>query len=168
LGDPGDVRTELGPLANAVQYERVTSLITAAIGSGARLVCGGVERPEGLPRGFFIKPTILCDVTPTMAIAREEVFGPVLAVMIYRDVAQAVEIANDTIYGLCGYVLGPPVEASAVARRLEAGFIMVNRAEGSLEMPFGGYKQSGNRREMGGHIGLEEFLEVKAIAEDLA
>ena len=127
-----------------------------------RLVAGGTGRPEGLNRGYFARPTVFADVTNDMTIAREEIFGPVLVMIPYDSVDEAVEMANDTEYGLAGYVQGAPEEAAQVANRIRAGQIQVNGQGPDFTAPFGGYKQSGNGREWGDH-GFEEFLEVKAV-----
>jgi aldehyde dehydrogenase (NAD+) len=151
----------IGPLANANQFQKVQALIQKGLGEGARLAAGGVGRPEGFNRGNFVKPTVFADVTPDMTIAREEIFGPVLAILPYEDEEQAIAMANDTPYGLAAYVQGSTERARAVARRLRAGNVHINGASPTMAVPFGGYKQSGNGREWGKY-GLEEFLEVKA------
>jgi aldehyde dehydrogenase (NAD+) len=151
----------IGPLANANQFQKVQALIQKGIDEGARLAAGGVGRPEGFNRGYFVKPTVFADVTPDMTIAREEIFGPVLAILPYEDEEQAIAMANDTPYGLAAYVQGSTERARAVARRLRAGNVHINGASPTMAVPFGGYKQSGNGREWGKY-GLEEFLEVKA------
>ena len=163
LGDPLDAATTMGPLANGAQFERVQRLIEAGITEGAKLVAGGAGRPEGIARGFFVRPTIFSRVSNTMTIAREEIFGPVLSILPYRDEDEAVAIANDTPYGLSGYVsAGDPARARAVARRLRTGNVHINGAPIDMAAPFGGYKQSGLGREWGAW-GIEEFLEVKAM-----
>ncbi|GAA4353933.1 aldehyde dehydrogenase family protein [Variovorax defluvii] len=163
VGDPTKPETNLGPVVNRSQYERIQGYIRKGIEEGARLVCGGPERPAGLERGFYIRPTVFADVTPQMTIARDEIFGPVLSVISYRDVDEAVAIANDSPYGLGGYVFAStPARARDVGVRLRAGRIICNGAPGNQVAPMGGYKQSGNGREMG-VFGLEEFLEVKAM-----
>ncbi|MBX3511226.1 MAG: aldehyde dehydrogenase family protein [Hyphomonadaceae bacterium] len=151
----------MGPLANANQFQKVQGLIQKGIDEGARVAAGGVGRPEGFNRGYFVKPTVFADVTPAMTIAREEIFGPVLSILPYEDEEDAIRIANDTVYGLSAYVQGSQERARAVARRLRAGNVHINGAQGQPAVPFGGYKQSGNGREWG-KFGLEEFLEVKA------
>jgi aldehyde dehydrogenase (NAD+) len=151
----------MGPLANANQFQKVQALIQKGIDEGARLVAGGVGRPDGFNRGYYVKPTVFADVTNDMTIAREEIFGPVLAILAYENEDEAIRIANDTPYGLSAYVQGEPTHARAVARRLRAGNVHINGAQGPAGVPFGGYKQSGTGRE-GGRFGLEEFLEVKA------
>ena len=151
----------IGPLANANQFQKVQSLIQKGIDEGARLAAGGVGRPEGFNRGYYVKPTVFADVNNNMTIAREEIFGPVLVVIPYETEEEAVRIANDTPYGLAAYVQGTSEERTRkVARKLRAGMVHINGAQGGLGSPFGGYKQSGIGRE-GGAFGVEEFLEVK-------
>ena len=150
----------IGPLANANQFQKVQGLIQKGIEEGAKVAAGGVGRPDGFNRGYYVKPTVFADVNNTMTIAREEIFGPVLVVIPYESEEQAVSIANDTPYGLAAYVQGPEEKARKVARKLRAGNVHINGAFGGLGAPFGGYKQSGLGRE-GGPFGLEEFLEVK-------
>jgi aldehyde dehydrogenase (NAD+) len=164
-GDPRDSRTELGPLASQVQFDKVQQVIGRAIDDGARLVTGGLGRPQGLKQGWFVRPTVFGDVRNDMPIAREEVFGPVLSILPYATVDEAVAIANDSSYGLAAYVQGPPEEASGIARRLRAGRVVINGAGEDLHAPFGGYRQSGNGREFG-EWGIREFCEVKAILGD--
>ena len=162
-GDPFDAATRLGPLVSAAQRDRVRNYIDKGVGEGATLVTGGVETPEGLDAGFFVAPTVFSNVTRDMTIAREEIFGPVLVIMPYDTEEEAVEIANDTDYGLAGGVWSSdPEHAKAVARRLRTGQVEVNGGSFNPAAPFGGYKQSGNGREFGS-FGLEEFLEVKAM-----
>jgi aldehyde dehydrogenase (NAD+) len=162
-GDPFDAGSRLGPLVSAAQRDRVRNYIDKGVGEGATLVTGGVAPPEGLDTGFFVSPTVFTDVTRDMTIAREEIFGPVLVIMPYDTEDEAVEIANDTEYGLAGGVWsGDPEHAKAVARRLRTGQVEVNGGSFNPMAPFGGYKQSGNGREFGS-FGLEEFLEVKAM-----
>lgn len=161
--DDSRPETSVGPVANALQFERVQQYISDAIGMGARLVVGGTGRPEAKAAGYYIKPTIFADVTPDQPIAREEVFGPVLCIMPYKDIDQAVAIANDTPYGLSGYVTSSDIErAQKVARRLRTGMVHLNGCKANNAAPFGGYKQSGNGREWG-RFGFEDFLEVKSI-----
>eukprot|EP00903_Cladosiphon_okamuranus_P002754 g2752.t1 len=152
----------IGPISNGNQYAKVQDLIQKGIDEGATLLAGGTGRPEGLNRGYFARPTVFGDVTNDMTIAREEIFGPVLVMIPYDSVDEAVEMANDTEYGLAGYVQGAPAEAAQVANRIRAGQIQVNGQGPDFSAPFGGYKQSGNGREWGEH-GFEEFLEVKAV-----
>lgn len=144
---------------------RVSQLgyIAKGLEEGARLVAGGPGRPAGLARGFYVRPTIFSGVSNDMTIAREEIFGPVLCVLPYRDEEEAIRIANDTPYGLAAYVWsGDPARGERVAARLRAGTVHLNGAAPDFAAPFGGYKKSGNGREWGGH-GLREFLEVKAV-----
>ncbi len=163
LGDPLSEETRLGPLSSAAQQERVRGYIRKGVEEGAELVTGGPEQPEGLERGFFVKPTVFRGVRNDMTIAREEIFGPVLSIISYEDEEEAIRIANDTVYGLSGAVWsGDPERAKKVARRLRTGQVIVNGGRGAPGMPFGGYKQSGNGRESG-KAGLEEFLELKAL-----
>ncbi len=154
----------IGPLVSQVQFDKVQRLIQAGLDEGARLVAGGTGRPEGLNRGWFARPTVFADATPDMTIMREEIFGPVLAMMPFDSEDEAVELANDTPYGLAAYIQTDNAErARRVARRLRAGMIQVNGAHRASGAPFGGYKQSGVGRE-GGAWGIEEFLEIKTIS----
>ncbi len=163
VGDPNDSQTFLGPVAGKQQYETVLGYIESGLKEGARLVAGGPERPSGLDRGYYVKPTVFADVKNTMRIAREEIFGPVLVMMPFADEAEAVALANDSDFGLSGYVSSGDLErARRVARALRTGMVHLNGASTDLTAPFGGYKQSGNGREWG-RFGLEDFLEVKAI-----
>jgi acyl-CoA reductase-like NAD-dependent aldehyde dehydrogenase len=162
-GDPFDPASRLGPLVSGIQRDRVRNLIDKGVGEGATLLTGGGEAPEGLSVGFFVRPTVFSGVTRDMTIARDEIFGPVLSIIPYDTEEEAVDIANDTDYGLAGGVWsGDPERAKAVARQLRAGQIEVNGGGFNPMAPFGGYKQSGNGREYGS-FGLEEFLEVKAM-----
>lgn len=163
LGDVDDEATMLGPVMNERQFERVNHLVDQAVREGATLITGGSGRPAWLNRGFFIRPTVLADVTPSMTVAREEIFGPVVSLIPYDDLDQAVRIANDTPYGLAAYVQSPDLDlAKRIALELKAGQIMVNHPVWDASAPFGGFKQSGNGRECG-EFGFESFLEVKAI-----
>jgi aldehyde dehydrogenase (NAD+) len=164
LGDPLDPsHMGLGPLISETQRDRVRAYIRQGIEEGATLVTGGPEQPEGFPRGYYVKPTVFADVRNDMTIAQEEIFGPVLAVIPYDDVDDAVRIANDTIYGLHAGVFGPDQDtATKVARRIEAGQVDINGQKFNPLAPFGGYKQSGTGRELG-EYGLAEYLEVKAL-----
>jgi acyl-CoA reductase-like NAD-dependent aldehyde dehydrogenase len=163
LGDPLDESTRLGPLASQAQLERVRGYIRQGIAEGARLVTGGAESPQGLDRGYFVAATVFADVRPEMTIAQEEIFGPVLSVIPYRDETEALEIANGTRYGLAGAVWsGDQDRAVAFARRLRAGTIEVNGGAFNLSAPFGGVKQSGHGREFG-RYGLAEFLVAKSL-----
>jgi len=163
LGDPRDPATSMGPLINQHQYRSVLGFIQSGIDEGARLVCGGLERPAGLERGFFVQPTVFADVSPEMTIAREEIFGPVLAVIPWRSEEEALAIANDSIYGLGGYVFsGDRRRGYEFASRLRAGRVSFNGAPTNSLTPMGGYRQSGVGRSMG-VFGLEEYLEVKSV-----
>jgi aldehyde dehydrogenase (NAD+) len=163
VGDPTEEGSRVGPLANANQYKKVVGYIEQAVADGASVVVGGPERPEGLERGYYVKPTVLAGVTPGSRIEQEEVFGPVLAVIPYDSEDSAVDIANGTPYGLSGGVFsGDQERAVAVARRMRTGMVDVNGGRFNPLAPFGGYKQSGNGRELG-EYGLEEFLEVKSL-----
>jgi aldehyde dehydrogenase (NAD+)/betaine-aldehyde dehydrogenase len=162
-GDPFDMSSRLGPLVSAAQRERVRSYIEKGVEEGAKLLTGGVESPEGLDKGFFVRPTVFSEVRNDMTIAQEEIFGPVLAIIPYDTEEEAIEIANDTVYGLAGGVwAGDPERAKAVARRIRTGQVEVNGGSFNPLAPFGGYKQSGTGRELG-KFGLEEFLEVKSL-----
>ncbi|MDM9624210.1 aldehyde dehydrogenase family protein [Rhizobium sp. S96] len=163
VGNPAEEGTHIGPLVSDIQFGRVQALIEAGIADGARVLVGGAGKPEGFETGYFVKPTIFADVDNTMRIAREEVFGPVLAIMPFETEEEAIAIANDTNYGLAAYVqTGNPERAERVAARLRAGMVHINGAPHRYGSPFGGYKQSGNGRE-GGMFGLEDFLEVKTL-----
>ena len=163
VGDPNAVDTVLGPVVSELQFNKIQQLIECGIQDGAVLVCGGPGRPEGLQKGYYVRPTVFGNVTPQMTIAREEIFGPVLSIMPYDDEAHAIRIANDTVYGLAAYVQSNNLEnARNVARQLRAGQVTINYAEWNTQVPFGGYKQSGNGREYA-EWGIHEFLEVKAI-----
>jgi len=162
-GDPLDPNTFLGPLVNRSQYERVQTFIRRGLEQGARIVIGGEGHPEGLNRGYFVKPTVFANVSSSMDIAREEIFGPVLSIMTYDNEDEAVQIANGTAYGLQAYVFSKNNERGVrIATRLEAGSVLVNRFSPELLAPFGGVKQSGLGREFG-VFGLESFLEAKSI-----
>jgi aldehyde dehydrogenase (NAD+) len=166
VGDPKDENTRIGPISNKTQYEKILRLIQIGIDEGASLITGGVERPEGLEKGYYVKPTVFANVTNDMTIAREEIFGPVICLIKYSTEEEAIEIANDTEYGLAGYVQGEISHATKVARQIRAGQITINGGNRENAAPFGGYKMSGNGREHG-RIGLEEFLETKAIIAPL-
>ena len=161
VGDPlGEFR--IGPIANKAQYEKILRMIEIGIEEGATLVAGGVEKPDGCEKGYFVKPTVFANVTNDMTIAKEEIFGPVLSIIKYENEDEAIELANDTEYGLAGYVQGEPDHAKEVARKIRAGQIIINGGARGTGAPFGGYKSSGNGREHGLH-GLEECLETKAV-----
>jgi aldehyde dehydrogenase (NAD+) len=163
-GDPKSAETTIGPVVNRTQWEKIQALIEKGIQEGATLVAGGPGRPAGLNKGYYVRPTVFANVTNGMTIGREEIFGPVLSILGYGDEDQAVQIANDTPYGLAGYVSsGDLARARRVSRRIRAGNVNLNGAMNDRAAPFGGYKQSGNGREWG-RFGLEEFLEVKAVA----
>jgi aldehyde dehydrogenase (NAD+) len=163
VGDPRSEKTTHGPVANRAQFNRVQEMIGVGIAEGARLLCGGLGRPQGLERGFYVRPTIFSDVHSQMRIAQEEIFGPVLSIIAYDSVDEAVEIANDTVYGLGAHVQGHDLAAArAVAARIRSGQVHINYPAWSPHAPFGGYKRSGNGREYGPE-GLEEYLETKAI-----
>jgi aldehyde dehydrogenase (NAD+) len=163
IGDPFAEGVTMGPVVSEAQFNKIQGLIQKGIDEGATLVCGGVGRPEGLNRGYFVRPTVFKDVTNDMTIAREEIFGPVLAMLPYDSEEDAIRQANDTVYGLSGYVQSGSLEhARKVAARLRTGNVHLNGAGVDLAAPFGGYKQSGTGREWG-EFGFEEFLEVKAV-----
>ena len=163
VGDPRDEKTEVGPLVSDLQWNKVQGLIQKGIDEGATLAAGGTGRPEGLDKGYFARPTVFANVSSDMTIAKEEIFGPVLSIMPYEDEDEAVRIANDTPYGLSGYVSSSDLDrARSVAARLRTGMVHINGAYCDSGSPFGGYKQSGNGREWGKH-GMDEFLEVKSI-----
>jgi aldehyde dehydrogenase (NAD+) len=154
---------DIGPVANKNQYSKIKSMIQEGINSGATLLCGGNEKPNGLTAGYFIKPTVFGDVTPEMDLAREEIFGPVLSLMSYDTLEEAIEIANDSDYGLSGYVWHHEnSEAVNIANQLRTGMVHINGKGLDSSAPFGGYKMSGNGREWGLH-GLHEFIEYKSI-----
>ncbi len=163
IGDPESRDTTLGPVASKIQFDRVQALIERGIAEGAKVITGGTGRPEGLSRGFYVRPTIFSAVRNEMAIAREEIFGPVLCILTYDSEEEAVQIANDTPYGLAAYIWSTePARAARVAARIRAGQISINGAQSDLTTPFGGFKASGNGREWG-EYGLRDFLEVKAL-----
>lgn len=161
VGDPhGEFR--IGPIANKVQYEKILRLIELGIEEGATLVAGGVEKPEGCDQGYYVQPTVFANVTTDMTIANEEIFGPVLCIIKYETEDEAIAIANDTEYGLAGYIQGEKAHAHEVAKKIRAGQVIINGGARGTGAPFGGYKSSGNGREHGRH-GLEECLETKAV-----
>jgi len=162
VGDPRDEATVMGPLVSKLQFDKVQRLIQAGIDEGATLVTGGVGRPAGLNRGWFVRPTVFGDVVNAMTISKEEIFGPVLAIQPYDSIEDAIAQANDTIYGLAAYIAGPVEDAIPVARRLRAGTVNLNYPDWDTAAPFGGYKQSGNGREYA-DWGIHDFCEVKGI-----
>jgi aldehyde dehydrogenase (NAD+) len=163
VGDPASEKTTVGPLVSKLQFDRVEGYIEKGIAEGAKLVTGGAGRPEGMAKGYFVRPTIFSGVRNDMTIAREEIFGPVLCILPYESEDEAVEIANDTPYGLAAYVWSQDnVRARRVGNRIRAGQVALNGASGDMKTPFGGFKMSGNGREYG-EFGLRDFLEVKAV-----
>jgi aldehyde dehydrogenase (NAD+) len=163
VGDPQAEDTVLGPVVSEVQYNKIQRLIEMGIEEGALLVTGGPGRPDGLNRGYYVRPTVFGHVTPDMTIAREEIFGPVLSIMPYETEEQAIEIANDTVYGLAAYVQSEDIEhARRVAARMRAGSVYLNYPDWDTAAPFGGYKQSGNGREYADWA-IHDFLEIKGI-----
>ncbi|WP_336800189.1 aldehyde dehydrogenase family protein [Kaistia sp. MMO-174] len=163
VGDPTLGETGMGPVAGIAQFTKVQGMIETGIAEGATLVAGGPGRPDGIESGYFVRPTIFADVDPDMTIARQEIFGPVLSILAYDDEEEAIRIANDSVYGLAGYVYSRDEEhARRTAARIRAGRIFINNPPFDFNAPFGGYKQSGNGRELGDH-GMREFLEVKAV-----
>ncbi len=162
-GDPLTKGTTIGPVVNEAQYRKIQKLIETGIAEGATLVAGGPGRPDGLNRGYYVRPTVFANVRPDMTIAREEIFGPVLSILPYETEEQVIALANDTVYGLSGYVQSGDLDhARRVAARLRTGNVHLNGAGPDFSAPFGGYKQSGNGREWG-EFGFEEFLEIKAV-----
>jgi aldehyde dehydrogenase (NAD+) len=163
VGDPASEKTTVGPLVSKLQFDRVEGYIEKGIAEGAKLVTGGAGRPEGLAKGYYVRPTIFSGVRNDMTIAREEIFGPVLCILPYESEDEAIEIANDTPYGLAAYVWSQDnVRARRVGNRIRAGQVALNGASGDMKTPFGGFKMSGNGREYG-EFGLRDFLEVKAV-----
>jgi aldehyde dehydrogenase (NAD+) len=163
VGDPLATEARLGPLVSAAQRERVRGYIRRGIEEGAQLLTGGPEAPQGLDKGYYVRPTVFGRVEPSMTIAQEEIFGPVLSIIAYRNEEDAIRIANGTIYGLAAAVWSSDENhAKAVARRIRAGQVDINGGPFNLQAPFGGFKQSGRGRELGKY-GLEEFLEYKSL-----
>ena len=162
VGDPRADGITIGPVVSETQYDRIQQLIEKGIGEGAKLEVGGPGKPEGLETGYYVRPTVFSHVTNDMAIAQQEIFGPVLVMIGYEDDDDAVRIANETVYGLSGYISGSDDRAKAMARRIRTGNVHVNGAGPDFNAPFGGYRQSGNGREWGA-LGFEEYLETKAI-----
>ena len=163
IGDTTEEATTMGPVVSKVQWDKIQGLISKGIDEGAKLVCGGLGLPDGIERGYYVKPTVFSEANNDMTVAREEIFGPVLVMIPYDTEEEAVRIANDTPYGLAGYVQSEDIErARKVASRIRAGNIHINGASGGTDVPFGGFKQSGNGREWGAH-GFTDYLEIKAI-----
>jgi aldehyde dehydrogenase (NAD+) len=163
VGDPAAEETTMGPVVSEVQFNKIQGLIEKGIEEGAKVVTGGPGRPEGIDKGYFIRPTIFSQANNEMTIAREEIFGPVLTMIPYDSEEEALKIANDTPYGLAGYVQGSDIgHAREVASRIRAGNVHINGASGGFDVPFGGFKQSGNGREWGSH-GFTDYLEIKAV-----
>jgi aldehyde dehydrogenase (NAD+) len=164
VGDPTAEGTTMGPVVSEVQFNKIQGLIEKGIAEGAKLVTGGPGRPDGLSKGYYIKPTVFSEASNEMTIAREEIFGPVLTMIPYESEEEAIEVANDTEYGLAGYVQGGDLDhAREVASRIRAGNVHLNGASGGIDVPFGGYKMSGNGREWGAH-GFTDYLEIKAVS----
>ena len=163
VGDPQDKNTFMGPQVSEEQWKTVQSYIKKGEEEGATLAIGGPGRPDGIDKGFYTKITVFSDVQNNMTIAQEEIFGPVMSVITYKDLDEAIEIANDTVYGLAGYIVGnDKEELKKVASNIRAGQIRINNSKSDISAPFGGFKQSGIGREWGNY-GIEEFLEPKAI-----
>jgi aldehyde dehydrogenase (NAD+) len=162
VGDPREATSTIGPVVSATQYGRIQQLIEKGIGEGATVAAGGPGKPDGLETGYYVKPTVFSHVSNDMTIAREEIFGPVLVLIGYDDDDDAVRIANDTLYGLSGYISGDSDRAKAMARRIRTGNVHLNGAGPDFNAPFGGYRRSGNGREWGA-LGFDEYLETKAI-----
>ena len=163
VGDPSSEKTTIGPVVSKVQFDRVEGYIAKGIAEGAKVVIGGAGRPDGLSKGYYVKPTIFSNVRNDMTIAREEIFGPVLCILPYENEEQAVQIANDTPYGLAAYVWSKDnLHARRIGARIRAGQVTLNGASGDMNTPFGGFKMSGNGREWG-EFGLRDFLELKAV-----
>ena len=163
-GDPSEEETFLGPISNKTQYEKVQDLIQVGIDEGAKLACGGVGKPNGIKNGFYVKPTVFTNVKNSMKIAQDEIFGPVICLIPYKNIEEAINIANDTSYGLSSMVsCGDPKKGQQIAKQIRAGQVIVNRiSRGDYPAPFGGFKMSGNGREHG-TFGIDEYLEVQAV-----
>ena len=163
-GDPSEEETFLGPISNKTQYEKVQDLIQEGIDEGAKLACGGVGKPNGIKNGFYVKPTVFTNVKNSMKIAQDEIFGPVICLIPYKNIEEAINIANDTSYGLSSMVsCGDPKKGQQIAKQIRAGQVIVNRiSRGDYPAPFGGFKMSGNGREHG-TFGIDEYLEVQAV-----
>ena len=166
VGNPAEAGPHIGPVVNKSQYEKIQGLIAKGVAEGAEVVVGGAGRVEGHDAGYYVKPTVFGNVNNQMTIAREEIFGPVLVVIPYETLDEAVTIANDTPYGLGAYIAGDPNVAKTIVRKLRAGSVFVNAGGLDMNSPFGGYKQSGNGREFG-KFGLEEFMEKKSVIGEL-
>jgi aldehyde dehydrogenase (NAD+) len=163
VGNPREKATRVGPVVSELQWNKIQGLIQKGIDEGATLAAGGTGRPDGLDKGYYVKPTVFADVNNDMTIAREEIFGPVLSIIPYDSDDEAIQIANDTPYGLSGYVSSSDLDrARSVAARMRTGMVHINGADLEALAPFGGYKQSGNGREWGAH-GMDEFFEVKSV-----
>jgi len=163
VGDPAAKGTTMGPVVSEVQFNKIQGLIEKGIAEGAKVVTGGPGRPAGISKGYFVRPTVFSNVNNDMTIAREEIFGPVLTILPYDSEEEAIRVANDTPYGLAGYVQSGDIKhARTVASRIRAGNVHINGASGGFDVPFGGFKQSGNGREWGAH-GFTDFLEIKAV-----
>ena len=163
IGDTTEEATTMGPVVSKVQWDKIQGLISKGIDEGAKLVCGGLGLPDGIERGYYVKPTVFSEANNDMTVAREEIFGPVLVMIPYDTEEEAIRIANDTPYGLAGYVQSEDIgRARKVASRIRAGNIHINGASGGTDVPFGGFKQSGNGREWGAH-GFTDYLEIRAI-----
>jgi aldehyde dehydrogenase (NAD+) len=163
IGPTDEESTTMGPVISKVQWDKIQGLIEAGIAEGAKVVCGGPGLPEGIESGYYVRPTVFSDVSNDMTVAQQEIFGPVLVMIPYDTEEEAIQIANDTPYGLAGYVQSGDIDhARAVATRIRAGNVHINGASGGFDVPFGGYKQSGNGREWGAH-GFTDYLEIKAI-----
>ncbi len=163
IGPTDEESTTMGPVISKVQWDKIQGLIEAGIAEGAKVVCGGPGLPEGIESGYYVRPTVFSDVSNDMTVAQQEIFGPVLVMIPYDTEEEAIQVANDTPYGLAGYVQSGDLDhARAVATRIRAGNVHINGASGGFDVPFGGYKQSGNGREWGAH-GFTDYLEIKAI-----
>lgn len=163
VGDPSDPDVFVGPISSASQKQKVIDYIKKGIAEGARMVAGGTDMPAGLSKGNYVQPTVFADVTNDMVIAKEEIFGPVLSIIKYSTIDEAIEIANDSPYGLAAAVwAGDQDKAKAIAKKIKAGQCAINGGEANHEAPFGGYKKSGNGREFG-EAGLHEYCEIKAL-----
>jgi aldehyde dehydrogenase (NAD+) len=163
VGDPRSENSNLGPVVSKLQFDKIQALIQSGIDEGAELVAGGPGLPDGLSRGYYVRPTVFANVTPEMRIAREEIFGPVVSIMPYETEEDAIAEANNTVYGLAAYIQSGDLEhAKRVAARMRAGTVYLNAPATDIAAPFGGYKQSGNGREWS-HWGLDDFLEIKGI-----